>query len=71
MEIVRGCQGDLLPIGDRLPYVSIAKLVVARRELEGHAEGNGQTHRNALISPQTVCSLAVSPISMKYLHNCV
>lgn len=30
-----------------------------------------ETDRSALISPQTVCSLAVSPISMKYLHNCV
>ncbi len=28
-------------------------------------------YRRALISPQTVCSLEVSPISMKYLHNCV
>ena len=27
--------------------------------------------RSALISPQTVLSRDVSPISMKYLHNCV
>ena len=46
-----GRGGDVLPMGDLLPYAIMAK-------------------RSALISPQTVLSRDVSPISMKYLHSC-
>lgn len=58
-------------MGERLPYVSIAKL---RRDalselLNGKENTASGTYRSALISPHTVDSLATSPISIKYLHS--
>ena len=32
LRLAWGCRQDLLPIGDRAPYVSMAKLDVAPRE---------------------------------------